>query len=109
MAVGKPAGMVIMTSLILAVVAGVTRLFMSGMIQNVGDLFHGYGLRATIALSTIILAEAISGPLRKKMRQGLINEDDALFVKSYLSQAVVSVAMLLIVLFMMLSMRMGVY
>ena len=75
----KPAAKVILWSMIVTVAAGITRLFLSGVIETASDLLHGYGLRATLAFAAIFAVEAFSFPLRRKMRRAIAEENDDAF------------------------------
>ncbi len=105
----KPAAKVILWSMIVTVAAGITRLFLSGAIQTAGDLFHGYGLRATLALAAIFAVEAFSFPLRKRMRRAIAAEDDTAFSSALGKEIALSSAFALFVIYLMVSMRLGFY
>lgn len=100
-------GRLIMASLGVTLIAGIGRLFLSGAIQSVGDLFIGYGLKAMIALTLVIASEGIAAPLRKRMRNSLVDLDDAEFQKQWRRHRALNTGIVVILLGLMTSMRMG--
>lgn len=105
----KISGIVLYGSLAVVVITGISRLFMSGIIQTIDDLFSGYGLRATLAFVLIILFEAVNGPMYKRLRIGIDNEDDEMFIKYLTRSRLISLMALITIVFLMVSMRMGMY
>lgn len=100
-------GPVIMGSLAITLLAGITRLFLSGAIQSAGDLLTGYGLRATIALIIVVGSEAFAAPLRKRMRAAIDTQDSSAFYCALRNHRALNTSVLVIVLLLMTSMRLG--
>ncbi len=100
-------GPVIMGSLAITLLAGITRLFLSGAIQSVGDLLMGYGLRATIALIIVVGSEAFAAPLRKRMRAAIDELDNSAFYSALSNHRALNTSVLVVVLLLMTSMRLG--
>ena len=105
----KYSGSFILWAMVITVLAGIARLLMSGMIGSFADLFQGYGLRATLALVAVIAGEALMSPLRKRMRRGIDEMDNDMFLRAYHRHRIVTTSLVAIVLFLMVSMRMGIY
>lgn len=100
-------GPLIMGSLAVTLVAGIGRLLASGAIQSVGDLFSGYGLKATIALIVVIGSEAFVAPLRKRMRKAIDDHDDSAFARALRNHRAINTGVLVLVLLLMVAMRLG--
>ena len=100
-------GPLIMGSLAATLVAGIARLFLSGAIQTFGDLVTGYGLRASLALVVVVGSEGFAAPLRKRMRAAIDAQDDNAFKCAWRSHRALNSCVLVVVLALMVSMRMG--
>lgn len=100
-------GPLIMGSLAVTLLAGIGRLFASGAIQSVGDMFSGYGLRAFAALIIVVGSEAFAAPLRKRMRAAIDSKDDGAFFCAQRNHRSLNTGVIVIVLLLMISMRLG--
>ena len=100
-------GPLIMGSLAATLVAGIARLFLSGAIQSFADLVTGYGLRASLALVVVVGSEGFAAPLRKRMRAAIDAQDDDAFKCAWRSHRALNSCVLVVVLALMVSMRMG--
>ena len=100
-------GPLIMGSLAATLVAGIARLFLSGAIQTFGDLVSGYGLRASLALVVVVGSEGFAAPLRERMRAAIDAQADNAFKSAWRSHRALNSCVLVVVLALMVSMRMG--
>ncbi len=100
-------GPLIMGSLAVTLLAGIGRLFASGVIQSVGDLFSGYGLKALAALAIVVGSEAFAAPLRKRMRAAIEDKDDSAFYCAQRNHRTLNTGVIVVVLLLMVAMRLG--
>jgi len=100
-------GPLIMGSLAVTLLAGITRLFLSGVIESFADLLGGYGLRATLALIIVVGSEAFAAPQRKRMRAAIDAQNDGAFLCAWRNHRALNACVLALVLVLMVSMRVG--
>lgn len=105
----KISDVVIIGSFLITIITGISRLFMSGIVQNFEALFSGYGLRASLALLILIGFLVISGPMYKKLRVAIDDENNEMFHQYLHRTRLFSLISIIAILFLMVSMRMGIF
>jgi len=107
LAVRPFSGPLIMGSLALALLTGIGQLLVSGAIMGLGDLVVGYGLLGSAALVVVVASEGIAGPLRRRMRAAIDSHDDSAFQRHARNHRIFNAVILVAVLTLMVSMRLG--
>lgn len=107
LAVRPFSGPLIMGSLALTLLTGVGQLLVSGAVTEWTDLFIGYGLLGSAALLVVVASEGYAGPLRRKMRAAIDSFDDGAFQRFARWHRLFNTIVLLAVLTLMVTMRLG--
>lgn len=107
LAVRPFSGPVLIWSLTVTLTAGIGRLWVSGAVTEWGDLWQGYGLRAVAALIIVVASEGLAAPIRKRLRAAIDQGDTENFRRHLTRQRALNSVVLIVVLLLMASMRMG--
>lgn len=96
-------------ALLLILVAGIGRVWVSGYVTSPSDLTHGYGLLVSLALVALIVWAGLEIVLRERLLKAADALDTAAYETGYRRVRLVSATAMLIILALMVSMRLGLY
>jgi uncharacterized membrane protein len=99
----------IIPSGVVLIVTGILQVWLSDAIDNISDLYSGYGLVATLSLVTVIVWQVYETPIRGRISRHIENGNEKALIRDSRQLKWTKAVMFPVILGFMFAMRFGYY